>query len=58
MKCPACGGTTTAVCRCDKCGDIHCGTSGCPGTMGGQKGSVSANSTCHACHKGKYIKIS
>jgi hypothetical protein len=57
MKCPACGGTTTAICRCDKCGDVRCGTSLCKGTMGGP-GTASPNNTCRACHKGKYVKIS
>lgn len=56
MKCPACGKGTTVV-KCDKCGDVRCSLGGCPGTMGGPKTHGHPNSTCHACKKGKYIKI-
>ncbi len=58
MKCPACG-RFAVIYKCDKCGDVRCSSTGCPGTMGGPKFSAGGEKqNCKACKKGKYKKIS
>jgi hypothetical protein len=56
MLCPACTGSAT-IYRCDRCGDIRCQTTGCPGTVGGKKQAASPNIPCHACGKGRYKRL-
>lgn len=53
-KCPACGRGAANVYRCNRCGDIRCGFSGCKGTNGGAPFSAYKNGNCRACMKGKY----
>jgi hypothetical protein len=57
MKCPACG-CGSLVYKCNNCGDVRCGFTPCPGTMGGLKGAAISGGVCKVCHKGRYVKIS
>jgi len=53
--CPHGCGSSRMVYKCNKCGEVRCSNSKCPGS--GKSGAAAANGTCKGCRKGKYKKL-
>lgn len=55
-KCPACH-QGTHIYKCERCGELRCDASTCPGTFQSKKGNASPNRKCLSCGKGNYERI-